>query len=59
MKERADGIGDNATSSLADDLTDEADERVWFLSETLADSWTMRLGTGGTIPKMRDSSNAL
>ena len=35
VKERADEAGDNATSSLADDLTDGAEERAWFLSESL------------------------
>ena len=35
VKAKADKAGDNATSSLADDLTDSTEERVWFLSESL------------------------
>lgn len=35
-KEIATDAGDNATESLIDDWTDEAEERVWFLSATLA-----------------------
>jgi starvation-inducible DNA-binding protein len=32
-KQLADQAGDNATSSLVDDLTDAAEQRVWFLFE--------------------------
>lgn len=36
VKELADQAGDNATDGLVDDWTDEAQERAWFLTETLA-----------------------
>jgi len=32
-KELADAAGDNATSSMLDDWTDEAEQRAWFLFE--------------------------
>lgn len=35
MKPLADQAGDNATDGLLDDWTDMAEERVWFLSQTL------------------------
>lgn len=35
MKPLADQAGDNATDGLIDDWTDMAEERVWFLSQTL------------------------
>ena len=35
MKELADSAGDNATDGLLDDWTDMAEERVWFLKQTL------------------------
>lgn len=35
MKELAEQAGDNATDGLLDDWTDMAEERVWFLSQTL------------------------
>jgi len=35
LKELADEAGDNATDSLIDDWTDEAEERVWMLSSFL------------------------
>ena len=35
MKELADSAGDNATDGLIDDWTDMAEERVWFLKQTL------------------------
>lgn len=35
VKRHADEAGDNATSGLVDTLTDEAEERAWFLAETL------------------------
>jgi starvation-inducible DNA-binding protein len=35
MKELADRAGDNATDGLLDDWTDMAEQRVWFLSQTL------------------------
>ena len=35
-KAAASEAGDNATDSLADDWTDEAQQRVWFLSSILA-----------------------
>lgn len=34
-KELADEAGDNATDGLIDDWTDQAEQRVWFLSATL------------------------
>lgn len=35
MKPLAEDAGDNATDGLLDDWTDMAEERVWFLSQTL------------------------
>lgn len=35
MKSLAEDAGDNATDGLLDDWTDMAEERVWFLSQTL------------------------
>jgi starvation-inducible DNA-binding protein len=35
LKEAAEEAGDNATSALVDEWQDEAERRVWFLSETL------------------------
>lgn len=35
VKETSEEAGDNATNGLVDDWIDEAEERVWFLSETL------------------------
>lgn len=35
MKDLADKAGDNATDGLLDDWTDMAEERVWFLTQTL------------------------
>ena len=35
MKELAEQAGDNATDGLIDDWTDMAEERVWFLNQTL------------------------
>ena len=35
MKPLAEEAGDNATDGLLDDWTDMAEERVWFLSQTL------------------------
>jgi len=35
MKDLAEKAGDNATDGLLDDWTDMAEERVWFLSQTL------------------------
>ena len=35
MKPLAEQAGDNATDGLLDDWTDMAEERVWFLSQTL------------------------
>jgi starvation-inducible DNA-binding protein len=34
LKDFADAARDNATSALADELTDQAEERAWFLFET-------------------------
>ncbi len=36
VKALADAAGDNATSAMADDWTDGAERRAWFLAETLA-----------------------
>ncbi|MFC3096831.1 Dps family protein [Alteraurantiacibacter palmitatis] len=36
LKEHAEKAGDNATDGLIDDWTDQAEERVWFLSSLLA-----------------------
>jgi len=35
VKELAGEVGDNATDGLVDDWTDEAQQRAWFLAETL------------------------
>ena len=35
LKDAADEAGDNATSALVDEWQDEAERRVWFLSQTL------------------------
>ena len=35
LKDAAEEAGDNATSALVDEWQDEAERRVWFLSETL------------------------
>ena len=35
VKETAEEAGDNATSGLVDDWIDEAEERVWFLNQTI------------------------
>lgn len=35
VKELAGDAGDNATDGLVDDWTDQAQERAWFLTETL------------------------
>ena len=35
LKELADQAGDNATDGLLDDWTDMAEQRVWFLTQTL------------------------
>jgi len=35
IKELAGDAGDNATEGLVDDWTDQAERRVWFLSQTL------------------------
>lgn len=35
MKELAENAGDNATDGLLDDWTDMAEQRVWFLTQTL------------------------
>ena len=36
VKELAGDVGDNATDGLIDDWTDQAEERVWFLTSILA-----------------------
>lgn len=36
VKELAGEVGDNATDGLVDDWTDQAQERAWFLQQTLA-----------------------
>ncbi len=36
LKELADQAGDNATDGLLDDLTDQVEQRIWFLKSTLA-----------------------
>ena len=36
VKELAGQAGDNATDGIVDDWTDQAQERAWFLTETLA-----------------------
>jgi starvation-inducible DNA-binding protein len=38
LKQLAADVGDNATDGLLDDWTDQAEQRVWFLSETLGES---------------------
>ena len=35
LKDHADKAGDNATDGMIDDWTDQAEERVWFLSSML------------------------
>ncbi|WP_374408717.1 Dps family protein [Pelagerythrobacter sp.] len=35
VKEAAEDVGDNATSGVVDDWIDQAEERVWFLTQTL------------------------
>lgn len=35
VKDAAEEAGDNATSGVVDDWIDQAEERVWFLSQTL------------------------
>lgn len=35
VKDAAEEIGDNATSGIVDDWIDEAEERIWFLTQTL------------------------
>jgi len=35
LKELAEDAGDNATDGLLDDWTDQAEQRAWFLAETL------------------------
>lgn len=35
VKDTSEEAGDNATNGLVDDWIDQAEERVWFLSETL------------------------
>ena len=35
VKELAGEVGDNATDGMIDDWTDQAEERVWFLSQNL------------------------
>ncbi len=35
LKDHAEGAGDNATDGLIDDWTDQAEQRVWFLSSLL------------------------
>ncbi len=35
MKDLTEEVGDNATDGLIDDWTDMAEQRVWFLSQTL------------------------
>ena len=36
VKDAATEAGDNATEGMADDWTDQAERRVWFLTEVLA-----------------------
>lgn len=38
VKETSEEAGDNATNGLVDDWIDQAEERVWFLSQTLAEA---------------------
>ncbi len=35
VKDAAEEVGDNATSGIVDDWIDEAEERIWFLTQTL------------------------
>ncbi|AKM06238.1 Dps family protein [Pelagerythrobacter marensis] len=35
VKEAAEDVGDNATSGIVDDWIDQAEERIWFLAQTL------------------------
>jgi len=35
VKDAAEEAGDNATSGIVDDWIDEAEERIWFLTQTL------------------------
>lgn len=35
VKDAAEDVGDNATSGVVDDWIDQAEERVWFLTQTL------------------------
>lgn len=35
VKESAEAVGDNATDGIVDDWTDQAEERAWFLTETM------------------------
>ena len=35
MKQLTEQVGDNATDGLLDDWTDQAEERVWFLTSLL------------------------
>jgi starvation-inducible DNA-binding protein len=35
LKQLADDAGDNATDGLLDDWTDQAEQRVWFLTQTI------------------------
>ncbi len=37
LKQLAEEAGDNATDGLLDDWTDEAEQRAWFLTETLGE----------------------
>lgn len=36
VKAAATAAGDNATEGMADDWTDQAEQRIWFLTQTLA-----------------------
>jgi starvation-inducible DNA-binding protein len=36
VKELADEAGDNATDGLLDDWTDQAEQRAWFLTQTIS-----------------------
>ena len=35
VKDAAEEVGDNATSGIVDDWIDQAEERIWFLTQTL------------------------
>jgi len=37
LKQLADDAGDNATDGLLDDWTDQAEQRAWFLDQSLAE----------------------